>query len=42
MKDGSDRAFILDNDTIIMRGQAKKGKLRIGFGDCVTKILPAK
>jgi fumarylacetoacetase len=42
MKDGSERTFILDNDTIIMRGQAKKGKLRIGFGDCVTKILPAK
>lgn len=42
MKDGSERAFILDNDTIIMRGQARKGKLRIGFGECVTTILPAK
>lgn len=42
MKDGSKRTFILDNDTIIMRGQARKGKLRIGFGECVTTILPAK
>ncbi|MBZ0243161.1 MAG: fumarylacetoacetase [Bacteroidales bacterium] len=42
MKDGSERTFILDNDSIIMRGQARKGKLRIGFGECVTTILPSK
>ena len=42
MKDGSERTFILDNDKIIMRGQARNGKLRIGFGECVTTILPAK
>jgi len=42
MDDGSERKFILDNDTIIMRGHAKNDKLRIGFGDCVTTILPAK
>ncbi|MDA3944476.1 MAG: fumarylacetoacetase [Bacteroidetes bacterium] len=42
MKDGSERKFILDYDTIIMRGQAKNQQLRIGFGDCVTTILPAK
>jgi len=42
MNDGSKRVFIQDNDTIIIRGFAKKDGLRIGFGECVTKILPAK
>jgi fumarylacetoacetase len=42
MPDGSERKFIADNDTIIMKGFAEKGDLRLGFGDCVTKILPAK
>ena len=42
MKDGSERTFLQDNDTVIIRGQARKGKLRIGFGECVTTILPAK
>ena len=39
---GGERKFIQDNDTITMRGYCKKDKLRIGFGDCTTKILPAK
>jgi fumarylacetoacetase len=42
MPDGSERRFVLDNDTIIMRGYAKKGALRIGFGEVSTKVLPAK
>ncbi len=42
LKDGSERKFIQDNDTIIMRGWAEKDGLRIGFGECSTKILPAK
>lgn len=42
MPDGSERKFIVDNDTIIMKGFAEKEGLRVGFGDCVTKILPAK
>ena len=40
--DGSARKFILDNDTITMRGYAKNDNYRIGFGECVTKILPSK
>ncbi len=40
--DGSERKFILDNDTIIMRGYAKNETIRIGFGECTTKILPIK
>lgn len=38
MADGSERKFIEDGDTVIMRGYCKKDKLRIGFGDCVGKI----
>ncbi|NQZ77838.1 MAG: fumarylacetoacetase [Ekhidna sp.] len=42
MPDGSERKFILDGDTVIMRGHAKHNGLRIGFGEVSTKILPAK
>jgi fumarylacetoacetase len=42
MPDGSERKFIHDNDTIIMRGYSEKDGLRIGFGEVSTKILPAK
>jgi fumarylacetoacetase len=42
LKDGSERKFIHDHDTIIMRGYAKNDNVRIGFGESVTHILPAK
>ncbi len=42
LSDGSERKFIEDNDTIIMRGWAEKDGLRVGFGDCTVKILPTK
>jgi fumarylacetoacetase len=42
LSDGSERKFINDNDTLIIRGYAEKDGLRIGFGECVTRILPAK
>ncbi len=42
MPDGSERKFIHDHDTIIMQGYASVGKLRIGFGEVRTPILPAK
>ncbi len=42
MDDGTERKFINDMDTIIMTGWAEKDGIRIGFGDCVTKVLPAK
>jgi fumarylacetoacetase len=41
MPDGSERTFIRDNDTIIMKGCCVKDGLRIGFGEATTKILPA-
>jgi fumarylacetoacetase len=39
--DGTERKFILDNDTVIMRGWCEKDGVRIGFGECSGKILPA-
>ena len=41
LNDGSERKFIQDNDTVIMRGYAQNSNYRIGFGECATKILPA-
>jgi fumarylacetoacetase len=41
MPDGTERTFIHDNDTIIMKGFCVKEGLRIGFGEVMTKILPA-
>jgi fumarylacetoacetase len=39
--DGTERRFIDDGDTITMRGYAEKDDVRIGFGECKGKILPA-
>lgn len=41
LKDGSERKFINDNDTVIMRGWCKKNNVRIGFGECAAKVLPS-
>ena len=40
--EGGERKFINDNDTVIIRGYCENDKVRIGFGDCSGKILPAK
>lgn len=42
MEDGSERKFIQDLDTVIMRGHAEKDGVRVGFGEVSTKILPTK
>ncbi|QDP86002.1 fumarylacetoacetase [Chryseobacterium sp. SNU WT5] len=42
LTDGSERKFIEDNDTIIMRGYAEKEGIRVGFGEVSGKVLPAK
>ncbi len=42
LKNGVERKFINDNDTVIMRAYSEKDGLRIGFGDCSGKVLPAK
>jgi fumarylacetoacetase len=41
MPDGTERRFILDNDTVVMKGFCEKNGVRIGFGECSGKILPA-
>ena len=41
MSDGSERKFINDGDTVIMRAHCEKAGLRIGFGECIGTILPA-
>jgi fumarylacetoacetase len=41
MPDGTTRVFINDNDTNALTGYAEKNGVRIGFGECVTKILPS-
>ncbi|WP_044398590.1 fumarylacetoacetase [Lacinutrix sp. Hel_I_90] len=40
MADGTERKFINDNDTVIMRGYCEKDGTRIGFGEVSTKLLP--
>jgi fumarylacetoacetase len=40
--DGGTRKFINDNDTVIMRGYCKHGKIRIGFGKVSSKLLIVK
>jgi fumarylacetoacetase len=40
--DGKSRTFLEDGDTVSMKAFAEKDGLRIGFGECITKVLPAK
>lgn len=40
LKDGSQRSFIEDGDTVIMRGYCENEKVRIGFGEVSSKLLP--
>ncbi|OIQ37421.1 MAG: fumarylacetoacetase [Crocinitomix sp. MedPE-SWsnd] len=42
MSDGTERKFLQDGDTVIMRGNCQNDEIRIGFGEVSTKILPAK
>ncbi len=42
LSDGTERKFINDHDTVIMRAYSENETVRIGFGECVGKILPAK
>jgi fumarylacetoacetase len=41
MPDGSERKFINDGDTVIMRGHTEQNGVRIGFGSVEGKVLPA-
>jgi fumarylacetoacetase len=40
LNDGTERKFINDNDTVIMKGYCQNGQVRIGFGEVSSKLLP--
>ncbi|MUH35277.1 fumarylacetoacetase [Zobellia amurskyensis] len=40
LNDGSERKFIQDNDTVIMKGYCSNSDIRIGFGEVRTTLLP--
>ncbi len=39
MPDGTERKFIADGDTVVMRGWCEKDGIRVGFGPCDGKIV---
>ncbi len=41
LPDGSERKFLLDGDTVTMRGHATRDGVRIGFGEVRGTVLPA-
>lgn len=40
MSDGTERRFINDGDSVIMKGHCQNEKIRIGFGEVCNKLLP--
>jgi len=42
MPDGSERKFVEDGDTVILRGWCEREGVRVGFGAASGKILPAR
>jgi fumarylacetoacetase len=40
LNDGTERKFINDNDTVIMKGYCQNSSVRIGFGEVSCKLLP--
>ncbi|NIK72721.1 fumarylacetoacetase [Thermonema lapsum] len=42
LQGGIERKFIEDYDTVIMKGYAQGEGYRVGFGECVGQVLPAK
>ncbi len=41
LNDNTERKFINDNDTVIMRGYCEKEGVRVGFGEATGKVLKA-
>lgn len=40
--DGTQRKFLQDGDTVIMKASCEGDDYNIGFGTCVGTLLPAK
>lgn len=41
LSDGTERKYVNDGDTIIIKGQCERDGIRIGFGECVATVLAA-
>ncbi|GJQ66118.1 Faa [Trypoxylus dichotomus] len=41
LNDGTERKFLQDGDTVIMKAYCESDTYRVGFGSCVGKLLPA-
>ena len=41
LHDGTERKFLLDGDTLVMRGHCEREGIRIGFGEVRGEVLPA-
>jgi fumarylacetoacetase len=42
MPDGTTRSFIADGDTVTITGYAEQDGVKVGFGKCSGKVLPAR
>ena len=42
LSDGTERKFLQDGDTLVMRGHCNRNGVRIGFGEVSGMILPAQ
>ncbi len=42
LKNGTERKFIEDYDTVIIKAYAEKDNIRLGFGTCEATVLPPK
>jgi fumarylacetoacetase len=42
LQQGVSRKFILDGDTVVLRGHGVRDGVRIGFGECKATVLPAQ
>ena len=41
LSDGSERKYLQDTDTVIMKGYAEANGMRVGFGEVTNKLLPS-
>jgi fumarylacetoacetase len=42
MPDGTERKFIQDGDTVVIRGAAVGAGYRVGFGECRGQVAPGE
>ena len=42
LENGTERTFLEDGDTVILRGQCQGDGYRVGFGECKGQVLPCR